>query len=94
MNCSVEKRIEPGDYTFYAVAGSDYQCGENSGLCGQCVTSATGGCILHDAAVTGAELSAQLAVRLDPGYGISGSAESAPVTGKPLPIELIFRVPR
>lgn len=94
VDCSVEKRVEPGDYTFYAVAGTDYRCNDNSSICGECAPSATGGCTLRDAMVTGPEASTELAVRLDPGYGISGSAGSAPMTGKPLPIELVFRGPR
>jgi hypothetical protein len=96
VTCTVDKRIEPGSYTFYAHAGSGYRCDDtaygNTGYgCGECVPSTTGGCVLHGAIVTGAETSAQLTVQLDPGYGISGSAGSGNPSGDPLPIEVVFR---
>jgi len=93
VSCSVQKRIEPGSYSFYANAGSGYSCNDNAIGCGQCVPGATGGCTLFNAIVTGAELIAQSLIQLDPGYGISGSAGNANMSGKPLPIELVFRRP-
>ena len=93
VSCSVQKRVEPGSYTFYANAGSSYRCNDNPNGCGECVPAATGGCILRNAIVTGSDNFAQLLVKLDPGYGISGSAGNANMSGKPLPIELVFRRP-
>jgi len=93
VDCSMEKRVEPGAYEFYAEAGSSYECNDDSNGCGECVPGATGGCVLRNAMVTGAESSAQSLVQLDAGYGISGSAGSANMSGKPLPIELVFRRP-
>ena len=93
VSCSVAKRIEPGSYTFYAVAGSDYACGGNPSGCGECVPGRKGGCVLRNAIVTGADHNTQAFVPLDPGYGISGSAGNANMSGAPLPIELVFRRP-
>lgn len=93
VSCSVEKLVEPGEYTFYANAGSAYACNDNPNGCGECVPGGAGGCVLRNAIVTGPDNSAQSYVQLDPGYGISGSAGSANMTGKPLPIELVFRRP-
>lgn|GEM_PF-3146782 len=93
VSCNVEKRVEPGSYTFYASAGSGYSCNDNPSGCGQCDPRATGGCTLRNALVTGVETIAQSLIQLDPGYGISGSTGSADMSGKPLPIELVFRRP-
>ena len=90
--CSVAKRVEPGEYTFYATAGSDYSCNDASG-CAECIPNMAGGCTIRGAIVTGTESTAQALIPLDPGYGISGSAGNANMSGDPLPIELVFRRP-
>jgi len=90
-SCSVAKRVEPGSYSFYAAAGSEYACDDNPAGCGECVPGAKGGCVLRNAIVTGADHNAQMLVQLDPGYGISGSAGNANMSGEPLPVELVFR---
>ncbi|MET0791769.1 MAG: hypothetical protein ABW061_09635 [Polyangiaceae bacterium] len=94
VTCSVNTRIEPGTYGFRASAGSNYQC-TLPGDCGACVPSATGGCTLNGAIVTGTENIAQLVVELDASYGIRGSTgeHDNDDVGQLQKIELVFRRP-
>jgi hypothetical protein len=94
VNCSVDKRIEPGFYDFLSTAGSDFTCSGIPDGCGACVPAATGGCIVNGATVAGSEISAAAqSVHLDASYGISGSSGGGNNDGgQNRSVELFFRL--
>jgi hypothetical protein len=65
--------VKPGTYIFTAQAGSAMQCLNNdTGGCGGCMPSSSGGCTTYGAVISGPILNAKVDVQLDGSYGIGG----------------------
>jgi hypothetical protein len=98
VSCDRTRRIEPGKFTFSASAGTELDCTETLGDCGECMAQGNGGCT-RPARVGGTLFTATTSVDLDEAYGITGSntaeanfaAPAAP--GPTAPVELIFTDP-
>jgi len=93
VSCVVDRRIEPGSYTFVAEAGSDFTCDGSVADCPTCKPG-TDGCTLRGATVSGSNFTAVMPVDLDAQYGIYGSHFGGPFgDGQVSSVELVFRAP-
>jgi hypothetical protein len=95
--CDRTRRIDPGTYTFSASAGTELDCSETLGDCGECMAQSLGGCT-QPGRVSGTLFTATTTVQLDEAYGISSSNANnanfaAPAPGATAPVELIFTDP-
>jgi hypothetical protein len=83
--CDQAKRIEPGSYTFHAVAGTQNDCRMTTGsMCTSCTPDPNGGCSTQGALITGPLFEAEATVMLDQSYGFypnAADAEPSPGSG-------------
>jgi hypothetical protein len=76
--CRQTVQVQPGQFTFSAIAGRSIDCSETSGgPCQACVQNENG-CYTPGSLITGQILKAATTVTLGPAYGIYGSAAPAP----------------
>jgi len=89
--CDRAVQIMPGTFTFTAHAGTELDCLQTTGTCGDCMAQGEGGCATS-ATIGGTILSAQTTVELDASYGVGGGDVPDGVTGigATLPIEIVF----
>jgi len=79
--CWQTLKIQPGPYTFSAIAGRSIDCSQTSGgPCPAC-SHLEGGCVTPGSLITGPLLKASTSVVLGPAYGVYESA--APLPGNP-----------
>lgn len=97
--CQQAKRIEPGTFTFTAVAGTSLTCDQSGSPDGcPCERSPEGGCVAVGSLIAGDALNAATTVALDEQYGVypapaadpSSGAGAAPGIGARLSVELVF----
>jgi hypothetical protein len=101
QQCSQLKAVQPGVYTFSAVAGSAVDCSATTGECGPC-TPESGGCRYGGSLIAGAKHEASTVEMIDAGFGFNelpapampGTAGSASSGAAPAPpvryINIIF----
>jgi hypothetical protein len=87
--CDFAVQIEPGTFTFTAQAGTELDCLQTTGTCGECMTRGEGGCATS-ATIAGTMLSAEVTVGLDASYGVGNVANGAIDIGSTLPVEIVF----
>ncbi len=103
--CQQIKQIQPGNFTFSAMAGRSIDCkATTGGACGACSPGGNnaGGCTIPGSLIAGPMLTATTSVSLDYRYGVWGSPQPAPLPARPggsgspgaalmlLGVELIF----
>jgi len=83
--CSQVVLAEPGDYFFFAEAGSSQQCLVPQGGCDVCTPDVNGGCATPGTVTAGAALRAETELTLDESY-FAGAG------GRPMlkPIDIVF----
>jgi hypothetical protein len=83
-SCDQAQQIEPGTFTFSALAGLSVDCAQTTGgTCSPCTPDGNGGCTTPGSVIGGKLLTAVTSVLLDGAYGIYGSAPPAPVPARP-----------
>lgn len=100
--CQQTKQVQPGKFTFSAMAGRSVDCkATTGGACGTCSPGGNnaGGCTIPGSLIAGQMLTATTSVLLDYRYGVWGSPQPAPLpggsgdTGAALPllgVQLVF----
>jgi hypothetical protein len=99
-SCEQARAIQPGTFTFWAVAGSSIDCSQTTTVCSACTPSPNGGCSTPGSLIGGKLLKATTSVLLDGSYGVWGSPQPAPLplpdpgsgtaAPAPQPVQLIF----
>lgn len=89
--CDRAVQIEPGRFTFSALAGTELDCLQTTGSCVECTAQGEGGCATP-ATIGGTLLTAEVRVDLDASYGVGDGEPSGEVTGigATLPVEIVF----
>jgi hypothetical protein len=83
VSCDQAKRIEPGTFTFSALAGSALDCSQTNpdGACVPCTPSPNGGCTRSGSLIAGPLHAAEATVALDASYGVYPAPSPAPSPG-------------
>lgn len=77
--CQQTVQVQPGQFTFSAIAGRSIDCSQSSGgPCQACVQNENG-CVTQGALIGGEILKAATSVALGPAYGVYGTAAPAPL---------------
>jgi hypothetical protein len=77
--CQQTVRVQPGQFTFSAIAGRSIDCSKTSGgPCQACVQNESGSCYTPGSLISGEILQAATTVTLGPAFGIYGDAAPAP----------------
>ena len=76
--CRQTVQVQPGQFTFSAIAGRSIDCSKSSGSPCQACTQNENGCYTPGSLITGQILEAATTVTLGPAYGVYGSAAPAP----------------
>jgi hypothetical protein len=89
--CDRAVQVSPGRFTFTAQAGTQLDCLQTTGACGECMTRGEGGCATP-ATISGTLLSAEVTVNLDARYGVGDGDAPGDGTGigATLPVEIVF----
>lgn len=76
--CQQTVQVQPGQFTFSAIAGRSIDCTQSSGgPCQACLPNENG-CVTQGALISGEILKAATTVTLGPAYGVYGTAAPAP----------------
>jgi hypothetical protein len=83
MLCDQAKRVEPGTFTFSALAGSALDCSQTNpdGACVPCAPSPNGGCTRSSSLIAGPLHAAEATVTLDASYGVYPAPSPTPDPG-------------
>jgi hypothetical protein len=82
--CQQTTQVQPGAFTFSAVAGRSLDCkATTGGACVACTPTPGGGCSTSGALIAGQMLNAVTNVQLDASFGVYGNPPPAPA---PLPL--------
>ena len=85
IECSQSLAVQPGSFTFTAMAGTGIDCSEfGDHTCTECMPDSNGGCTTYGAVVAGRLLPTVTSVALDASYGVG------PSSAVPRPVELVF----
>jgi hypothetical protein len=91
LQCDRATQISAGAFTFTAQAGTELDCSQGPGPCGQCMPTGAGGCTTGAAVIAGTLRTAETTVDLDASYGVGGDNVAADVAvGSTIPVEIVF----
>jgi hypothetical protein len=76
--CQQTVQVQPGQFTFSAIAGRSIDCSQGSGGPCQACLQNENGCVTPGALISGEILKAATTVTLGPAYGVYGTAAPAP----------------
>lgn len=83
--CQQTVQIQPGQFTFSAIAGRSIDCSKTSGGPCQACTQNENGCYTPGSLITGEILHASTSVALGPAFGIYTKTASPPGSNNPAP---------